>query len=273
MAILQKKKTEDTNLTPQDMAHIDPFLLPVDPQTGKPLPPKAQPGYYPGYSTLSQQAFWDEATRKVVLGRVEQVPSISFFSPSEEKLMTAIANRILPQDDRDEAHKIPIVPFIDHRLANGIINGYRYETMPPDEDAYRLGLQGIDLIAQHLHSRPFIELDPLGQDQVLMTLHAGNPPAGKQIWQKVSPSHFWHLMLQDVVRVYYAHPYAWDEIGYGGPAYPRGYMRLTDGKPEPWEKDEQRYEWLPPPSTLSGNLGREDEHGFDEPAHGQGGTH
>ena len=54
---------------------------------------------------------------------------------------------------------------------------------------------------------------------------------------------FWLLLVQDVVGAYYAHPYAWDEIGFGGPAYPRGYMRLENGEPEPWEVDERRYEW------------------------------
>ena len=37
---------------------------------------------------------------------------------------------------------------------------------------------------------------------------------------------------------YYAHPYAWDEIGFGGPAYPRGYFALNNGAPEPWEPRE-----------------------------------
>jgi hypothetical protein len=54
------------------------------------------------------------------------------------------------------------------------------------------------------------------------------------------------------VEVYYAHPWAWDEIGYGGPAYPRGYMRLENGEPEPWEVEEHRYEWAAPASSLSG---------------------
>jgi hypothetical protein len=31
--------------------------------------------------------------------------------------------------------------------------------------------------------------------------------------------------------------------GYGGPAYPRGYVRLERGAPEPWEVNEKRYEW------------------------------
>ena len=59
------------------------------------------------------------------------------------------------------------------------------------------------------------------------------------------------LLLQDCVNVYYSHPWAWDEIGFGGPAYPRAYMRLERGEPEPWEKDEKRYEWSAPGSALS----------------------
>jgi len=41
--------------------------LPVDPLTGEQLQPRIQSSYYPGYSTLSQQAFWDAATRAVTL--------------------------------------------------------------------------------------------------------------------------------------------------------------------------------------------------------------
>ncbi len=273
MATTEKRTSEEAETLSPGMRPQDPYRLPVDPQTGKPIPPKAQPGYYPGYSTLSQQHFWDEATRKVVLSRVEQVPPIRFFSPDEEKLMTAIVTRILPQDDRDEAHQIPIVPVIDHRLASGIINGYRYENMPPDEEAYRLGLQGIEAIARAMYNKPFLELEPLAQDRVLLTLHEKNPPADAHIWQQLSISHFWSMLLHDTVKAYYAHPYAWDEIGYGGPAYPRGYMRLEKGRPEPWEVNEQRYEWAAPPTTLTGEAHRLGEHGLDEPSHGQSGTH
>ena len=31
-----------------------------DPRTGEAIPPKAQPGYYPGFSTLAQKQFWDK---------------------------------------------------------------------------------------------------------------------------------------------------------------------------------------------------------------------
>ena len=92
---------------------VDESLLPVDPETKQPLQPMAQPGYYPGYSTLSQKAFWDEATCNVVLARVEQVPPVRFFSPQEAELMQAVCDRLLPQDDRDEAHKIPVLNYYE----------------------------------------------------------------------------------------------------------------------------------------------------------------
>ena len=74
-------------------------------------------------------------------------------------------------------------------------------------------------------------------------------------------------------EAYYSHPYAWDEIGFGGPAYPRAYMRLEHGEPEPWEVNEQRYAWLAPEdsvSDVSELIGGHDEH-LGTP--GQGGTH
>ena len=165
--------------------------------------------------------------------------------------MQAVCDRLMPQDDRDEAHKIAIVNYIDNRLYNRNIDGYRFEDMPPDHEAHLLGLQAIEAIAQYMFSQSFIELGPRDQDQVLQTIHDGNPPAAEDIWRKMSVTRFWMLLMQDAVDAYYAHPYAWDEVGFGGPAYPRGYMRLENGKPEPWEVEEQRYEWNAPSASLS----------------------
>ncbi len=260
---------------PSGTQRLDVRRLPVNPATGEPILPRAQPGYYPGYSTLRQQAFWDQATRDVVLDRVRNVPPIRFFAPEEARLMQAVCDRVLPQDDRDEAHKIPILPAIDRRLHENQIGGYQFEDMPPDREAYRLGLRAIEAIAQHLYMRSFVELDPGQQDRVLVSIHDGSPPAAEDIWRRMSVKHFWSLLVRDCVGAYYAHPYAWDEIGFGGPAYPRGYMRLQGGKPEPWEVPEQRYEWEPPPHALSGRYSPPDDvvHERQQQAPGQGGTH
>jgi hypothetical protein len=236
--------------------------------------PRAQPGYYPGFQTLSQQAFWDEATRNVVRARVEQVPPVRFFTSEEAQLMQAVCDRLLPQDDRDETHKIPLVNTIDDRLYQRRIDGYRFEDMPPDHEAHHLGLQAIEAIAQHMYNTAFVQLGQHEQDAVLQTIHDTQPPAAHETWQKMPVKRFWMLLMQDVVEAYYAHPYAWDEIGFGGPAYPRGYMRLEGGKPEPWEVEEQRYEWEAPPQALSDTytpIGGSGDHKAQ--TSGQEGTH
>lgn len=210
-----------------------------------------QPGYYPGYRALSQKNYWDAATRKLIEERVNKVREIRFFDPDQARLMEAVCARLLPQDDRDAARRIPIVAGIDDRLFRNEHDGYRYENMPPDREAYRLGLNAIDEIAHHLHGRGFAELGAQAQDEILESLHDGKPAAAQETWKRMPVHRFFLLLLQDCIDEYYSHPWAWDEIGYGGPAYPRGYMRLEGGQAEPWEKPEQRRAWTARDSGVS----------------------
>jgi hypothetical protein len=67
----------------------------------------------------------------------------------------------------------------------------------------------------------------------------------------MSIGRFWQMLMQDALESYYSHPWAWDEIGFGGPAYPRAYTRLERGEPEPWEVEEKRYAWEQPDYAVS----------------------
>lgn len=225
--------------------------LPLDPLAGQPLERKAQPGYYPGYNVLGQQDYWDAATRAVVLERLRKPPPIRFFSAEEARVLEIVCNHLLPQDDRDLEHRIPIVPLIDKRLYEKRTNGHRFEHMPPDGEAHRLGLKAIGQIARELFGRDFVELTWFEQEQLLFLIRNGMPKGAKDIWKQLPVQRYWSLLIEDCVDVYYAHPWSWDEIGYGGPAYPRAYMRLERGEPEPWEVEEWRYGWLAPSSCLS----------------------
>ncbi len=222
-----------------------------DPFTGDRLEPKPEPGYYPGYSTLDQQGFWDAATRAVVLRRLDEPPPIRFFDSDEVRVLTVVCEHVLPQDDRPAAHRIPIVPLIDERLFEHRTRGYRFENMPPHGEAYRLAIQIFQVMARELHGREFLELSWREQDELLKTIRDGKPTAALHLWQRLPVHRFWTLLIEDCVEVYYAHPWSWDEIGYGGPAYPRGYFRLERGEPEPWEVEEKRYFWQAPPDTVS----------------------
>ena len=250
-----------------------PDCRPIDPAGGKPIGPLRQPGYYPGFSTLSQRNFWDAKTREVVSDRVDNVPAIRFFTPDQAHLLQAVCDRVLPQDDRDEARKVPIVPQIDRRLYENAYDGYRFEDMPPDREAYARGLEAIETIARERHARGFVEIGPREQEEILRSLHDGKPLGADAIWKSLPVQRFWMLLVGDCAEAYYAHPWAWDEIGFGGPAYPRGYMRLENGEPEPWETTEERYAWRPPATSVSGDytpVGGTWEH-LGSP--GQGGTH
>ena len=144
--------------------------------------------------------------------------------------------------------------------------------MPPDQEAYRLAALAFEAMAQEQHGEPFSTLPIHQQEELLVSLNDGKPAAAKELWSRMNVERFWALLVGDCCSIYYAHPWAWDEVGFGGPAYPRGYMRLEGGMREPWEVDEQRYEWAPPPDTLSGKeQGGEHTHAQNTP--GQGGTH
>ncbi len=247
-------------------------MRPVDPATGKPIGPMRQPGYYRGFSTLAQQKFWDAKTREVVLDRVGNVPSFRFFDEHSARLLEAICDRVLPQDDREPITRIPIAPQIDKRLYEDTHDGYRFENMPPDREAFGLGLQAIDEMARARYERGFAEIGPREQEALLKSLHDDEPSPANRIWDRMPAHRFWQMLEQDCAEAYYSHPFAWDEIGFGGPAYPRAYMRLEHGEPEPWETRERRYEWTAPEASASGeSVAVPDEKQLASP--GQGGTH
>ncbi len=88
-----------------------------------------------------------------------------------------------------------------------------------------------------IHGRDFTALGSRDQDEVLERVRRGDPPGAT--WRDLPARRWWiQVALREISGVYYAHPTAWDEIGFGGPAYPRGYAALNHGAPEPWEARE-----------------------------------
>lgn len=250
------------------MKHSFPFRA-----TGGEIRDLDQPGYYPGYSTLVQQGAWDETTRKTVVQRVENAPPpLRFFTESEAAILSAVVERVLPQDDRSDSRTIPILPLIDRRLYTNSLEGFRYEDMPPDQEAYRRAIRAIDEMARARFAAPFATLDVHRQELLLQSIHDGKPDPPHEAWRRMPVHRFWALLMEDCVTAYYSHPWAWDEIGFGGPAYPRAYMRLENGLPEPWEVDEVRYEWDAPADSVS-DLDKTEAPPEHASTHGHGVSH
>jgi hypothetical protein len=190
---------------------------------------------FPTYNVLdkSDTPSWNEATRAVIDKRLNQVPDRRFFTETEWDILKAVCDRLIPQPDRPH-NPVPIVPFIDERLHENIGNGYRYEDVPPQRQAWRQGIQAIDEEARARWGSGFCDLPVNQQDAVLRAIQHGD--VGASAWQGLPPRRFFKsVLLHEAVGVYYAHPFAWNEIGFGGPASPRGYVRLGSNRRDPWE--------------------------------------
>ncbi len=86
---------------------------------------------------------------------------------------------------------------------------------------------------------PFTCLTEADQDVLLARMQKGElrDPA----WAGMPSDVFFKTRLaNDIVFAYYAHPTAWSEIGWGGPASPRGYVRMDFDERDPWEAAEVR---------------------------------
>ncbi len=181
---------------------------------------------------------WNEQTRSVVSRRLREIPQRRFFDEREWGIAEAIAARIVPQPDRG-SEPVPIVPFIDERLYEKRGKGFRYADMPPQAEAWRRGLAAIDDESRILFSRSFVELTGDEQDDVLRYVQQGS--VASALWKDLPPRRFFVVhLLDDIAGEYYAHPAAWSEIGFGGPASPRGYVRLGFDQRDPWEAEKRR---------------------------------
>lgn len=243
----------------------------TDPTTGKALPQRVQPGYYPKWNVMREYRYWDAATRNVVEERLQAPKPLQVFTPDEAATLTAVFDRVLPQDDRLPSQRIPLLPLLDQRLTDNRIEGYRYEDMPSDQEAYRLAVRALKIMAQEQYRSGFAALTVTSQEVLLQSLADGQPLAAGDLWAQMNVKRFWTLLVSDACSAYYAHPWSWNEVGFGGPAYPRGYMRLENGDTEPWEFPEERYEWAAPADSSSDHQGTGGKD--DESYHGQAGTH
>ena len=193
---------------------------------------------YPSGSVraLLATAHVSEATRAALQSRLDAPTAYEpqFLAPETFVLLEAVASRILPQPDRPD-QPIALAPAVDQRLAEGRADGWRYDALPPDREALRMGLGGIQEISQALFQADFMALSTEQQDTALRSLADGNPPG--PTWQTLDAGRFFEELLAELTETYYAHPLAQEEIGYAGmadlPAWTKiGLNEKEDLEPE-----------------------------------------
>jgi gluconate 2-dehydrogenase subunit 3-like protein len=208
---------------------MDPRKLP---RQRKGITPQMH-GRYPDYDVLSQVDHWDDVTRRVVLDRVERPPSFRFFDEREQSTLKPFCDCLTAQDDEP---RIPVLAYVDEKLFQNQGDGYQYFDMPSDQVTWRTVARGLDDEARALGVASFDELSLHHQHQICHRFAQGELWGGA--WATFNVARAFSLVLRYVCEAFYAHPWAWNEIGFGGPAYPRGYSAFGNpelGEREPWE--------------------------------------
>jgi hypothetical protein len=186
-------------------------------------------GRYPDYDVLANAAHWDEVTRELVERRAREVPAMRFFDAREQRTLRAFCDLVTAQDAEP---RIPVLEMVDAKLAAGQLDGFRHHDLPEDPQTWRLVAAGLD----ESSGGSFADLDGEAAHGVLTRFAAGELEGG--VWRQIPCGKAWAVVMRGVLSAFYSHPWAWNEIGYGGPAYPRGYMRLGVGQREPHQTPE-----------------------------------
>ena len=192
---------------------------------------------YPGYDVLDKRAglSWNDETRRVIDERLAIPRDARFFDAEAWETLEAICERIVPQPiDRPP---VPLASYVDEKMLSDTHDGYRHAELPEQRVAWTRGLAALREAAQAQHGKPFHALTADARDALLKMLEAGRLEAGALAGMP-GTSFFNNRLIPDIVNAYYAHPTAWSEIGYGGPASPRGYVRLRLDRRDPWEAAE-----------------------------------
>jgi hypothetical protein len=186
---------------------------------------------YPGYDVLAKRdsPSWDDTTRRVVEDRLRP-PAPRFLDARAFATLEAICDTAVPQPDR--AEPIPVARMVDAAIAEGRTTGTRWHPLPPMQEAWIRALALIDAEAQAARDRAFAALPTEDRAALLKDIDRGETRAA---WDLPPQAILRKVVLDEIVRAYYAHPAAWSEIGFGGPASPRGYVRLAAGRQDPWE--------------------------------------
>ena len=168
-----------------------------------------------------------DKTREVMRKRMQapaDAPGI--LSASQMVTLRAMLARVIPQEHQE----LDLAGYVLVRLASGKGDGWRYDVLPEDVQAYR---EGLDKLA----AKGFLEMTAVEQDAALKALDAEPGSADARWFEEVR---------SDAVSAYMAHPATMARVGYSGLGVGgaetkyKGYVTLGPNERETWEPEPAR---------------------------------
>ncbi|WP_305097294.1 gluconate 2-dehydrogenase subunit 3 family protein [Croceibacterium aestuarii] len=193
---------------------------------------------FPGYDVLDKRGSlsWNEPTRAAIDHRMRlEVPG-GVLSERQLATLHLVAARVCP--DPEGRAPTTTLAMVVEKIAQDASDGFRHHTLPRTAECWRRGLDAIEAEAQARYGANFASLDAAQADAVLREIESGNVRARE--WDSLPPQTFWNWrLLHDLVSAHWAQPSLWSAMGFGGPASPRGYVRTSANRRDPWEAIER----------------------------------
>ena len=199
---------------------------------------------YPGYDVLAKRdtPSWDDATREVIDARMATPNAARFLGPAQWRTLVALCECVIAQpphgtpaaQDANGPARVPVAALVDGKLLENRGDGYRDSRLPPLREAWSIGLAALDAESEREARVPFADLDGARRHALIERMQRGE--LHSRAWQGMPCDVFFaKRALHDICAAFYSHPAAWSAIGFGGPANPRGYVRLVADRRDPWE--------------------------------------
>jgi hypothetical protein len=192
---------------------------------------------FPDYDVLAKRdgPSWNDRTRAVVDTRLALTVDESVLGPLRTATLQAVVDRIVPQPQARPP--VNAAAVLIEKIASDAGDGHRPERLPRVRQAWTIGLDAIEAEARTAKGSAFAQLAGAAADALLRRLENGT--AVHPAWGPMPSQLFWRWrLLPDIVGAYFAHPSAWSAMGFGGPAAPRGYVRLDADRRDGWEAAE-----------------------------------
>ena len=118
-----------------------------------------------------------------------------YFTAQEARTLEAICEQIIPADKDPGAQQACVVNYIDRQIVGHLKR---------HQKTYRDGLAAVDQISRTLYSKPFADLPPEQQAEVLEKMEKNDVPT--DLWKGRSAKRFFELVVTHAMQGFYGDP-------------------------------------------------------------------
>lgn len=177
---------------------------------------------------------WNDKTREAIDDRLALQVLDGILDDLQLASLRHLLSRVVP--DPSGRPPTTTLAMIVRRIAENASDGYRDHRLPQMADCWKRGLDALEAEGRARHGAAFASLKPVEVDALLKCVASANVKAD---WGNLPSDLFWSKrLLPDCISAHWAQPSLWSAMGFGGPASPRGYVRLGLNRRDPWEAEE-----------------------------------